>query len=93
MRDTLTTIQYINYSDYRILDNDLDTKPIILQFAPEEVNKIARVLVNCDKESENGETFDIRLALVSNNSQVRTGRNKSIGLITDSPGKRLIEQY
>ena len=42
----------------------------------------------CDKIVERTERFDISLILTSNNSQVRTDTNKSIGSITDSPGKR-----
>ena len=68
------------------LGNDLDTEPILLTFAPEEVNKTANVSVKCDKRPEADEMFDISLALTSNNPLVRTGRNKAIGIIRDSTG-------
>ena len=41
------------------LGNDLDTQPIALTFAPNEVNNTARVSINCDKRVENEETFNI----------------------------------
>ena len=68
------------------LGNDLDTQPIALTFAPDEVNNTARVSINCDKRVENEETFNIRLTLTSNNPQVRTGRDRSVGIIRDSTG-------
>ena len=69
-----------------LLDNDLETKPIALTFAPKEVHKTANIPVNCDKRVENEERFDVRLTLTSNNRQVRTGRDKSVGIIRDSTG-------
>ena len=39
--------------------HDLNTRPIILTFAPNEVNKTANISVNCDRRSENGERFNI----------------------------------
>ena len=68
------------------LGNDVDTEPIPLTFAPKEVNKTAYVPVNCDKRVENEERFDISLTLTSNNPQVRTGRDRSVGIIRDSTG-------
>ena len=68
-------------------DNDLATEPIVLTFAPNEVNKTANILVECDKRSEREERFDISLILISNNPQVRTGRDRSVGVIRDSTGK------
>ena len=68
------------------LGHDLDTEPIDLTFAPKEVNKTAQVPVKCDKRSENEERFNIRLTLTSNNPQVRTGRDRSVGIIRDSTG-------
>ena len=68
------------------LGHDLDTKLIALTFAPKEVNKTANISVKCDKRLEMEEGFDIRLRLTSNNPQVRTGRNQSVGIIRDSTG-------
>ena len=68
------------------LGHDLDTEPIDLQFAPNEVNKIAQVHIKCDTREENEERFNIRLTLTSNNPQVRTGRDRSVGIIRDSTG-------
>ena len=68
------------------LDNDVDKEPIFLTFAPEEVNKTVNVPVKCDKMLEEDEMFGINLTLTSNNPQVRTGRNRAIGIITDSTG-------
>ena len=69
------------------LGNDINTEPIILTFAPNEVNKTARISVECDKRSESRERFDISLTLTSNNPQVRTGRDRSVGIIRDSTSK------
>ena len=69
-----------------MLGNDLDTKPIALTFAPNEVNKTANITVNCDKRPEIKEEFNIRLTLTSNNPQVRAGRDRSVGIIRDSTG-------
>ena len=69
-----------------MLGNDLDTKPIALTFVPNEVNKAANISVKCDKRSENEERFNIRLTLTSDNPQVRTGRDRSVGIIRDSTG-------
>ena len=74
------------YSSLYKLGHDLDTEPIALTFAPKEVNKTARVPVNCDRRLENEEKFNIRLRLTSNNPQVRTGRDRSVGVIRDSTG-------
>ena len=63
------------------LGHDLDTEPIALTFAPKEINKTANISVNCDKRLENEERFNIRLTLTSNNPQVRTGRDRSVGII------------
>ena len=41
----------------------------------------------CDRIVENTERFDISLTLISNNPQVRTGRDRSVGIIRDSTGK------
>ena len=80
--------QYINYSTPRCmkLGHDLDTESIALTFVPKEVNKTTNISVNCDTRSENEERFDIRLRLTSNNPQVRTGRDRSVGIIRDSTG-------
>ena len=40
----------------------------------------------CDKIVERTEKFNIRLTLTSNNPQVRTGRDRSVGIIRDSTG-------
>ena len=69
------------------LGNDLRTGPFDLTIASNEVNKTARILVECDKRSESRERFDISLILTSNNPQVRTGRDRSVGIIRDSTGK------
>ena len=69
------------------LDDDLDTKPITLTFAPHKTNQSASIPVTCDKRSESRERFDISLTLTSNNPQVRTGRDRSVGMIRDSTGK------
>ena len=68
------------------LGHDLDTEPIALTFAPKEVNKATNITVNCDRRLENEERFNIRLRLTSNNPQVRTGRDRSVGVIRDSTG-------
>ena len=69
-----------------VLGNDIDTKLVVLTFAPNEVNKTANISVNCDKRPETKEEFNIRLRLTSNNPQVRTGRDRSVGIIRDSTG-------
>ena len=43
--------------------------------------------MTCDKIVEGTEKFDISLMLPGNNSQVRTGRDRSQGRIKDSTGK------
>ena len=69
------------------LGNDLgSTDPILLTFAPKEVNIIVTVPVKCDKRAEEDEMFDISLTLTSSNPQVRTGRNSAIGIIRDTTG-------
>ena len=40
----------------------------------------------CDKIVEETEKFNIDLILTDNNPQVRTGRDKAIGTITDNIG-------
>ena len=42
--------------------------------------------MTCDKRPENEEDFIISLTLTSNNPQVRTGRDRSVGIIRDSTG-------
>ena len=69
------------------LGNDLNTELLFLTFAPNEVNKTARISVECDKRSESRERFDISFILTSNTPQVRTGRDRSVGIIRDSTGK------
>ena len=69
------------------LGNDLNTEPFVLTFVPNEVNKTASILVECDKILEREERFDISLILISNNPQVRTGKDRSVGIIRDSTGK------
>ena len=69
------------------LGNDLDTEPIGLTFAPNEVNKTANIPIKCDRKSENEERFIISLTLTSNNPQVRIGRQTSVGIIRDFTGK------
>ena len=44
----------------------------------------------CDKIVEETEKFGIILALTSNNLQVRTGRDRSIGIIRDSTGRIVV---
>ena len=68
------------------LGHDLGTEPIALTFAPKEVNKATNITVNCDTRLENEERFNIRLTLTSNNRQLRTGRDRSVGIIRDSTG-------
>ena len=65
---------------------EFDNKPLILQFTPKEMNKTANIPVKCDKKVEKEKRFDIILTLISSNSQVRIGRNKSVGTINDSTG-------
>ena len=43
--------------------------------------------MTCDKIVEVTEKFDISLMLPGNNSQIRTGRDRSEGRIRDSTGK------
>ena len=66
---------------------DFDSNPINTTFAAGEVNKSVNIPVMCDKIVENIERFDISLSLISNNPQVRIGRNRSVGIIIDSTGK------
>ena len=40
----------------------------------------------CDKIAERRETFNINLTLTNYNPQVRTGRDRSVGIINDSTG-------
>ena len=68
------------------LGSDLNIGPTALTFAPNEVNKTVNISVNCDKRVENEERFDISLTLTSNIPQVRTGRDRSVGIIRDSTG-------
>ena len=42
--------------------------------------------MTCDKRPDNEERFNIRLTLTGNNPQVRTGRDRSVGIIRDSTG-------
>ena len=66
---------------------DFDSNPINVTFAARENSKKINVSVICDKSVEGEEMFDIDLTLTSNNPQVRTGRVKAVGVITDSTGK------
>ena len=66
---------------------DFDSNPITITFAAGEVSKIFSIPVTCDKIVEGTEKFDISLILPSNNSQLRTGRDRSQGRIKDSTGK------
>ena len=76
------------------LGNDLgSTDPILLTFAPKEVNKIVTVPVKCDKRAEEDEIFNISLTLTSSNPQVITGRNSAIGIIRDSTGNGGYSEY
>ena len=67
-------------------DVDFDSKPITITFGVKEVSKRVNISVSCDEEVEKDEMFEIRLSLLSTNPQVTTGRNTSIGRITDSTG-------
>ena len=67
-------------------DVDFDPNPISITFGVGEVSKGVNISVSCDKEVEGDERFDITLSMLSNNSQVTTGRSRSIGRITDSTG-------
>ena len=42
--------------------------------------------MTCDRIQETDEVFNISLTLTSTNPQVRTGRNRAIGIIRDSTG-------
>ena len=67
---------------------DFDSNPINITFAAREVSKLVSVPVMCDKiTSEGRERFDIWLTLISNNPQVRTGRDRSAVRIRDDTGK------
>ena len=66
---------------------DFDSNTTNLMFASGEVNKSVNISVTCDKIVERTERFDISLALTINNPQVRTGRDRSQAVITDSTGK------
>ena len=44
----------------------------------------------CDNIIEGTERFNISLILASNNSQVRTGRDRAVGIIRDSTGNDTI---
>ena len=46
----------------------------------------------CDKIVEGTERFNISLILTSNNPQVRSGRDKAVGIITDSTGNDTMKQ-
>ena len=65
---------------------DFDSNPITITFGVREVSKRVYVSVNCDKEVEGEERFDIALSLSSNSPQVTIGKRKSMGRITDSTG-------
>ena len=70
------------------LGNDFDdTKPTAVTFAPNQVKKIVEIPVKCDGRSEDDETFDISLTLISNNPQVRTTKDRAVGVIRDITGK------
>ena len=67
---------------------DFDAKFIdSLTFAPGVVDKTTDIAVKCDSDIESEEKFNISLLLTSNNTQVRTGRDRAEGVITDSTGK------
>ena len=89
--DTVTTnTQCINHWLYCTVIGsgvDFDSNPINVTFAAREDSKTISISVICDKSVEGEETFDIGLTLTSNNPQVRTGRVKAVGVITDSTGK------
>ena len=70
------------------LANDFDdTKPIAVKFAANQVNRIVEIPVKCDKRSETNETFSIGLKLISKIPQVRTTKDRAIGVIRDITGK------
>ena len=66
---------------------DFNSDPINVTFFTGEVGKSVNISVMCDKIVERTERFDISLTLTSNNPQVRTGRAKSQGRISDSTCK------
>ena len=66
---------------------DFNSNPIYVTFAAGEVSKSVNISVMCDKIMERTERFDISLTLTGDNLQVRTGRDKSQGKISDSTGK------
>ena len=66
---------------------DFDSNPITIIFGVGEVSRTVNISVSCDKELKREETFDIKLSLVSDNSQVTTQRSRSTGRITDSTGQ------
>ena len=65
---------------------DFDSNPIIVRLGVGEMSKGVNISVNCDKEVEGEERFEMRLSLLSNNPQVIAGRSRSSGRITDSTG-------
>ena len=70
------------------LANDFDdTKPITVKFAPNQVKRIIEIPVKCDKRPETNETFSIGLKLISNIPQVRTTKDRAVGVIRDITGK------
>ena len=66
---------------------DFDSTSFYVTFTAGEINKTVNVSVMCDKIVESTERFDISLSLISNNHQVRIGRNRSVGIIIDSTGE------
>ena len=66
---------------------DFDSNPITIIFGVGEVSKTVNVSVSCDEEVEGDEIFDIVLSLTSKYSQIKVGRSRSTGKITDSTGQ------
>ena len=57
-----------------------------MTFFAGEINQIISVPVMCDNVVEGTERFNISLILTSNDPQVRTGRDRAVGIIMDSTG-------
>ena len=83
--------QCINvYIDHYILIGsgiDFNSNPFNITINAGATDGRANVSVTCDDVIEERETFDMRLTLVTTNSQLSLGTSTSVGEIIDSTGK------
>ena len=78
---------YHLYSLIKLANDFDDTKPIAVMFAANQTKRIIEIPVKCDKRSETNETFAIGLKLISNIPQVRTTKDRAVGVIRDITGR------